>query len=393
MEECGAIASFPSSSLKQPTSVFSLALTDFRNYPSLRIEAGAGPVVLTGSNGAGKTNLLEAVSLLAPGRGLRRARMRELDRWAEAAAGPWAISARLIGPSGEVQIGTGRDVAAAERSDRRLVKLGGKPARSHTELSKYFNVLWLTPQMDSLFQEGAGVRRRFLDRLVYSFEPGHAARVNAYEQAMQERNRLLQQPGKADPDWLSALEGRMAAQGVAIAQARANTVETINDSIMMATTAFPRALLSLRGWVEEQLAGHGTALAMEAAFAEALAKFRREDAAAGRTLFGPHRADLRVHHLARDVGAEACSTGEQKALLLSILLAQARSVAAWRGSVPVLLLDEVAAHLDESRRAALFEEILSLGAQAWLTGTDAGLFVGLREEAQFFNVASGVILA
>lgn len=391
MEERRAIVSSPASGIQHPTSIFSLALTDFRNYASLRIEADAGPVVLTGLNGAGKTNLLEAVSLLAPGRGLRRARMREMDRWAEGeAAGPWTIAARLGGPGGGVQIGTGRDVAAAERSDRRIVKVEGKPARSHSELAKYANVLWVTPQMDTLFQESGSVRRRFLDRLVYSFEPDHAARVNAYEQAMQERNRLLKiQP--SDSTWISALEARMAAQGMAIAQARTNTVETINDSIMMASAAFPRARLSLCGWVDEQLAVHGAALAAEEAFAGALAESRREDMAAGRALIGPHRTDLRVEHMVRAVAANACSTGEQKALLLSIVLAQARSVAAWRGSVPVLLLDEVAAHLDEARRAALFEEILSLGAQAWLTGTDEGLFEGLEGKAQFFAVADGSI--
>jgi len=365
-------------------TVRTLSLSHFRNYHSVRIEVSDSPVVLIGPNGAGKTNVLEAISLLTPGRGIRRAKLSDIDRMDSSA--PWAVAAEVAGLRGETSIGTGRS-ADEENSEKRIVKIDGKAARSQTELGSVFAALWLTPQMDNLFIEGGTARRKFLDRLIYSFDGEHATRVNAYDFAMRERNRLLQD-GRADPVWLCALEQKMAEQGIAIAVARQHGIEGLNNAVMLSAHSFPKVYLSLAGFVEDALAQR-SALETEEAFKEKLAAARAQDAATGRTGTGIHRSELGVLHVEKNMVAERCSTGEQKALLVSIILAQARAGAAWHGRIPALLLDEVVTHLDATRRAELFAELSSLGAQSWLTSTDRDLFGGF--DAQFLTVKPGHI--
>jgi DNA replication and repair protein RecF len=371
-------------------AVTRLALTDFRSYAQARLVADERPVVLTGPNGAGKTNLLEAISFLAPGRGLRRAKLVEIDRRAPeaGAAGAWTVAATVATARGPVQIGTGRD-AASESGERRLLRVDGAVAKSQAALAEHLSLVWLTPQMDRLFLEGSAPRRRFLDRLVYGFDPAHAARVGAYEQAMRERARLLRD-GPADASWLGALESRMAEQGVAVAAARREVAARLDRVCREARGPFPAARLSLSGEVEHWL-DEKPALAAEEALRDRLAAARRIDGESGTTGVGPHRGDLAVSHAGTGMPAAHCSTGEQKALLVAVLLAQARLQAEESGRTPVMLLDEVTAHLDGTRRAALFAEIEGLGLQAWLTGTEPGLFAELERSAQFFGVADGTI--
>ncbi|HVJ52234.1 MAG TPA: DNA replication/repair protein RecF [Aliidongia sp.] len=390
MAASGAVVAMPVEAAS--VAVVRLDLSDFRNYRQVRLETDGRPIVLTGANGAGKTNLLEAVSFLAPGRGMRRARLAEIDRQpAEAGQGAWAVAARLAAPAGEVVIGTGRD-GASETGDRRLVRIDGQPVKGQAALAQHLNLVWLTPQMDRLFQEGASPRRRFLDRLVFGYDPDHAARLAAYEQALRERARLLRQGG-ADPAWLGVLEDTMAREGVAIAAARRDIVQRLDRAAAEAGDGvFPVPNLTLVGAVEEWLTD-SPALAAEERLRAALGAARRIDAEAGGATVGPHRSDFAVRHAGKGVAAVLCSTGEQKALLISIVLAHARLQAALRGLAPVLLLDEIAAHLDQQRRAALFETLLSLGCQAWLTGTDAVLFAELGRNAHFFTVAEGGVVA
>jgi DNA replication and repair protein RecF len=376
-------------------AVTRLVLTDFRGYGTARLDIDDRAVVLTGANGAGKTNLLEAVSFLAPGRGLRRAKLGEIDRRVpparptDAPPSAWAIAARLATPRGEVQIGTGRD-AASPSGERRLVRIDGAKAKSQAELASLVHLVWLTPQMDRLFTEGSGGRRRFLDRLVVGFDAGHAARLGAYEQAMRERARLLRE-GAADPGWLAALEEGMAADGVAIAAARRDLTARLDAACAAAADGpFPQARLALDGEVETSL-GAMPALAAEEQLRRRLEAARRADGESGVTTVGPHRSDLEVRFGAGGMEAASCSTGEQKALLLAIVLAYARLRAAAFGTPPLLLLDEVAAHLDASRRAALFTALSEIAAQAWLTGTEPQLFAGLAGSAQIFSVADAAI--
>lgn len=369
-------------------------LTDFRGYASLRLMVDERPVVLTGPNGAGKTNLLEAISFLAPGRGLRRARLADIDRRvpparpSDAAPGAWAIAATVAAPRGPVQIGTGRD-AASDSGERRLLRVDGMPAKSQAALAEHVSLVWLTPQMDRLFQEGSAARRRFLDRLVYGFDPEHAARVGAYEQAMRERARLLRD-GPRDPAWLAALEERMAEHGIAIAAARRDVTARLDTVAGEPHGPFPGARLALAGGIDEWLDSM-PALAAEDEFRRRLAAARRVDGESGTTTIGPHRGDFSVRHAGSGMTAAECSTGEQKALLIAVLLAQARLQAELRGTVPVMLMDEVTAHLDAERRAALFGAVDELGAQAWLTGTDPALFAEMKGTAQFFGVADATI--
>jgi len=371
-----------------------LRVRDFRCYEQASLEADHRPVVLSGPNGAGKTNLLEALSFLAPGRGLRQARLGEVDRRAADAAGAWAVAVRLSGPEGDCDIGTGRDPSIEENArDRRLLRIDGVPQRGLTGLAERLAVLWLTPQMDGLFLESKSARRRFLDRLVASFDPSHASRFNAYEQAVGERLRLLRgemAPGSADPGWLSALEQQIAEHGTAIAAARLDLVARLGRVLAEGDGVFPQPDLTLIGDVESWLA-EMPALAAEDRLRHRLAECRSLDGEAGRALVGPHRSDLYVRFAATHMPAADCSTGEQKALLIAILLGQARLMATERAHRPLLLLDEVAAHLDENRRRTLFEALLDLGVQAWLTGTDRGLFAGFGDRAQFFAVAEARI--
>jgi DNA replication and repair protein RecF len=374
------------------TALSRLILTDFRSYARADLVLDGRPVFLVGPNGAGKTNLLEAVSFFTPGRGLRGSSLAEVGRRlpGEAHGRAWAVSATILGADGEEsQLGTGIEQAGASR---RAVRIDGEttpPGR----LADHLRQVWLTPAQDRLFLEGAGDRRKFFDRLVFAAIPRHAAHAQAYEKANRERMRLLTDEGPRDPAWLDALEARLAEAGALMAEARAQTLAALQAEIDgRGERPFPQARLSLTGeW--EQMAGAGASIAdIEARLARALAAARDRDAAAGRALTGPHRGDLAVIHAEKDRPAAECSTGEQKALILNLALAQsARLSRAESAPSPILLLDEVAAHLDRTRRAALFDEIEALGLQAFLTGTDEHLFEDLKGRAQGVRVdASGL---
>jgi DNA replication and repair protein RecF len=379
-------------------AVRQLRLTDFRNYRQLRLDCGREPVVLVGANGAGKTNLLEALSFLAPGRGLRRARLDEIcrrSRGEEPATG-WAVAATLDTPDGRLAIGTGLEPDRGEGGlPRRVVRIDGRTVQSQTALSRHVAAVWLTPQLDRLFLDGPGERRRFLDRLVTALHPEHASDAAAYENALRQRARLLadrNKSGSRDPHWFTALEDTMARHGVALAAARADTVQRLDAAARLGVGPFPRASLAMAGEIDGWLASMAAIDAEDRLRAE-LAASRLRDAEAGTTSCGPHRSDLAVRHLDLDLPAAEGSTGQQKALLVSIALAHARLVALSRGRPPLLLLDEIAAHLDAEHRAALFDEVVALGAQSWMTGTDAGLFAPLGGRAQILRVADGSIAA
>jgi DNA replication and repair protein RecF len=365
-----------------------LALTSFRSYARAEVELSGRPVVLAGPNGAGKTNLLEAISLLSPGRGLRGATLSEHTRKAPQPAQAdvlWAVHATLTRDGESYEIGTGL-AAGPQGSDKRQVHLNGAPAQSSADLAEIIRMVWLTPAMDRLFSDSASGRRRFLDRLVLGFEPAHARGSIRYETAMRERARLLRL-GPRDPLWLDGLEKEMAESGAAIAVVRKATVARLNHALAKRERegAFPCAQLAVTG-DSEQLIGDAGDGAVEA-LRNALARARIRDAESRRTSIGPHTSDLAARHSEKRMDARDCSTGEQKALLISIVLADAWELANARdGEAPILLLDEIAAHLDQRRRAALCEEIVALGAQAWLTGTDAALFENLDSRADIFSV-------
>lgn len=374
-----------------------LSLTEFRSYASALIEPGPGFVLLSGENGAGKTNLLEAVSLLTPGRGLRGAALSEMARIG--GPGAFAVAATIsplpnkggdqgVGVSdpssthpqplpareGGVAIGTG---TAAVAPERRRVRINGAPA-SVNSLSEWLAVLWLTPAMDRLFSASAGERRRFLDRLVLALEPGHAHHSTRYDAAMRARNKLLAEDGRDDA-WLASLELAMAEHCAAIHEARSRTVVALDERLGEAPDDdFARAGIGLEGWIPGDLAS-------------VLRANRSRDAAAGRATEGPHRQDLAVSHRAKSMPASRSSTGEQKALLLGLVLAHAELVAERRGAPPILLLDEVAAHLDPKRRGALFERLEGRG-QVWMTATEASLFDGIGEAGRF-HVEAGEVSA
>ncbi len=367
------------------TAFSHLTLTDFRSYARAELALDGRPVFLVGPNGAGKTNLLEAISLFTAGRGLRGAAIAELGRRqpGETQGRAWAVAAVIAQDGEETRVGTGVEAPGAAR---RTVRLEGEPVKPG-RLADLQRQVWLTPAQDRLFLEGAGDRRRFLDRLVFAGEPSHAARVSAYEKSQRERMRLLTD-GPADPAWLSALEARLAEAGALMAEARARTLAALQAEIDgRGDRPFPQARLSLTGdW--ERMAGEGVEFAeIEARLAKSLAAARDRDAAAGRALTGPHRGDLVVVHAEKDRPAAECSTGEQKALILNLVLAQAARLSrAESAPNPILLLDEVAAHLDRRRRAALFDEIEALELQAFLTGTDELLFEDLKGRAQGVHV-------
>ncbi len=366
-----------------------LVVTDFRSYARAELALDGRPIAFVGENGAGKTNLLEAVSLLSPGRGLRGAAYSEIAR--DDGQGGWAVAATLETETGPVRIGTGLEPDALKTNTRaRLVRIDGQTASSSGALAQHLRIVWLTPAMDRLFLEGASERRRFFDRLVMGFDPSHGTRVNAYERSLRERNRLLADE-VGDTSWLGGLEEQMAEHGVAIAAARIETLARLRGALDAASdTHFPRADIALDGELEAELA-NAAAVDVEENFRKRLVQMRGRDTAAGRTLDGPHRTDLAVRHVVKNREARLCSTGEQKALLIGIVLANARLLAA-RGAPPLLLLDEIAAHLDEERRRALFEEILGLNLQAFMTGTDPLLFAGFGSRAQTFRIARGAVL-
>ena len=359
-----------------------LELSDFRNYARAELEPRVGPVVLHGDNGAGKTNLLESISLLSPGRGLRGAKLAEVDR---SEGGAFRIRAEVDGHQGPVELATGHD----RDSERRSAHADGQALRNQNSLGEHVSVLWLTPAMDRLFAESASGRRRFLDRLVLAIDAAHAARVAAYERAARERSHLLR-AGRRDPAWLGAIEQRMAEAAVAVTAARRELVADLDAELDQAEHHFPRPRLVLAGdletWLDEM-----PALEVEQRLTRALAAAREQDTQSGSTAIGPHRSELLATDSLRGEAAARCSTGRQKAYLISVILAQARLRLRRHGDLPILLLDEVTAHLDPRRRVELLHALVDLGAQSWLSGTEARLFDPILRMGQVFHVANGAL--
>ncbi|MEG9883206.1 MAG: DNA replication/repair protein RecF [Hyphomicrobiales bacterium] len=375
-----------------------LVLADFRNYATLTLEAEAVPIILTGPNGSGKTNLLEAISLLAAGRGLRGAPYGELVR--HHAQRGWAVHARVHGAEGKADIGTAWHVAGnGESAYRRArqVHINGAKQKSSGALAHHIRMLWLTPSMDRLFNGAVGDRRRFLDRLVIALDASHGVQVQLFEKLMRERNRLLSGE-HPDRTWLSGLEKRMAEAGIAIAASRHATVKILSGFTASPActglgefTDFPCSRLKIACVLNDMLTELSSGLAAEK-YRSILTKSRAGDAAAGRTLVGPHRSDLRVAHAGKEIDARLCSTGEQKALLIGIILAHARAIArVTGGQAPVMLLDEAVAHLDETRRKGLFAALNDMGVQAWMTGADIALFKAAFGMAKVFEVQDGAL--
>lgn len=364
-----------------------LRLTDFRNYEALSLDLDPRPVVLVGANGSGKTNLLEGVSFLVPGRGLRAAAHDEIAR--EGGAGGWTVFARVEGPDGMAEIGTGISPARPAERGSREVHIDGARARTVNDLAFVCRMVWLTPAMDSLFTGPASERRRFLDRLVLAMDATHRSRINAFETAMRQRNALLETP-RADATWLDGLEAQMAEHGAAIAAARREFVRMLQGVLTErgGKGPFPEAHLALEGAIESDLASM-PAIDAEDRYRDELARARPADAAAKRTLAGPHRSDMVVYYGPKGRPARLCSTGEQKIVLVGLVLAHARLIGALHDhGTPLVLLDEIAAHLDKRHRDALFAELGELGAQAWMTGTELAIFGGLTT-AQSFEVTAG----
>lgn len=350
-----------------------LSLSNFRNYTNVSFRPAEKFIVLHGENGAGKTNILEAVSLLVPGRGLRRSAMSEMLR--QGGDGGFAISAEM----GDVIIGTG---VTANSPERRKVRINGANAAINA-LAEWLSVIWLTPAMDRLFVDGASARRQFLDRLVLAVEPAHARYSSRYETALRQRNKLLGEHASPDPAWLDAIESGMAENAAAINISRGRILSELGQRLASVTDSiFAAPAIAIQGNI------CGDAAQLRSIWANG----RKRDAAAGRTLIGPHRNDLAVHHASSGQSASRCSTGEQKALLLSIILAHAELVADLRGNAPVILLDEVAAHLDPSRRAALFARLDATGSQVWMTGTESSLFSSINHNAMFIEIANGYLV-
>lgn len=369
-----------------------LTLTNFRSYHAAQMTLDrAGPVVLTGANGAGKTNLIEAISLLAPGRGLRRATLEEMA-FAEGDGG-WAISAEIEGMLGLATLGTGIDAPAGEESTSpRRYRVDREAVSSAAAFADHLRVVWLTPAMDPLFNGPASERRRFLDRLVLAVDAQHASRVSALERSLRSRNRLLED-GRSDPHWLDAVEHETAEVAVAVAAARAETVARLAAALDIArgdASEFPSAEIALQGWMEQLLPQY-SAVEIEDRYRALLKDNRARDAAAGRTLDGPHLSDLSVVHAGKGMPASNCSTGEQKALLIRLVLAHARLTKDMTGSAPLLLLDEVVAHLDPGRRVSLYDALSGLGAQVFMTGADPAAFGDIVTRAHMFLIKPGSV--
>jgi len=370
-----------------------LTLTDFRNHAALDLQLDARPVCLFGPNGAGKTNIVEALTMLAPGRGLRSASLTDVARAGdEFRAQPWAVSARISIDGEETVIGAGAE-RTPEGGVKRVARREGQPATA-TELAEVARMTWLTPAMDRLWSGPAGDRRRFFDRLTLARASEHGHAAAAYERAMRERQRLLSER-VFDEAWLGGLEREMSAHGAAIAAARVETLHRLQDAIdARPDGAFPKAHLELEGLLEARFEAGAKSADVEEDFAELLRDVRPRDASVGRALDGPHRSDLLARHAAKNMPADQCSTGEQKALLVGLTLAQARALAGDPGAGPsLILIDEAAAHLDGVRRAALFDELLANTGQAWLTGTDQNLFEAFGDRAQMFEVRDGKVSA
>ena len=378
----------------QSIAITQLTLDNFRNYANLRLDIKAGSVVLTGDNGAGKTNLLEAISMLVPGRGLRAASFDELIR--HGAPRGWAVAARILAAGSEITLGTAYERRSAgpggqEDGHGRRTVVDGVAQKSSGALARHMRILWLTPAMDRIFSGPPGDRRRLFDRLTVALDPDHNARLSAFEKLMRERNRLVAK-GSPDAGWLSSLEHRMAEEGVAIAASRLATLEALATHMVKdSSLSFPWVGLSLAGTLESELEDR-PAVQVEDRYRRMLGDSRGADRAAGRTLSGPHRTDLKVVHGPKGLDAGACSTGEQKAMLIGMILAHAKAMKnTLGGMLPVLLLDEVVAHLDAERRYGLFRELHVLGAQCWLTGTDRSLFHGMDHRTLFYAVKDGAL--
>ena len=378
-----------------------LSVSAFRNYKNLRLELSRKPIVLTGHNGAGKTNLMEALSFLSPGTGLRKARLSNIDtvsaknedQLAEITDGTrryWAVSVDLELENEKLVIGTGRDErAAASGGDKRIVRINGQQAKSHSILLEYLTLSWITPQMDRLFLDGLSQRRRFLDRLVYAFDPKHAGRVSAYTYAIRERSRLIKS-GNTDDAWYLALENKIAETGVAIVAARRELVNRLGPIASRSLGPFPGAILKLVGDIECWLS-NAAALEVEDRYKRELIEARKSRNREPFSIPGPHKTDLFVSHSIKNIPASQCSTGEQKALLIAIILSHARLRKIEFGHSPLILLDEVTAHLDSQRREMLFDMLESLDSQVWMTGTEVSLFTSIQTRAQFFEISNGEV--
>jgi DNA replication and repair protein RecF len=367
-----------------------LTLTNFRNYHAASLAVEAGPVVLVGPNGAGKTNLIEAISFLAPGRGLRRATVEEVA-FSEG-DGSWAVSAEVEGALGLATLGTGVEALPAEDTlPQRQCRVDREPVPV-AAFADHLRVIWLTPAMDGLFTGAASERRRFLDRLVQAVDADHAGRVTALQRSLRSRNRLLENP-RPDPHWLDAIEHETAELAVAVAALRVETMRRLQAALAAPRSwgaAFPAAAVALQGWMEEALADR-PAVEVEDRYRSLLKENRPRDAQAGRTLEGPHLTDLGVRYAAKNIPAAAASTGEQKALLIGLVLAHAGLVGNMTNMAPVILLDEVIAHLDPNRRAALYEAIAQLGSQVWMTGADPAAFAEIAARVEVFAINAGQI--
>ena len=373
------------------TRLTHLDIRAFRNYKNISLDIpDTACIVLYGDNGAGKTNLLEAISFLSAGRGLRGSKIPQITNIALKHE-PWAVSATLQSNGLKYQIGTGQDPQIGSSSSKRLVRMDSQNI-AQSRLSELFSVIWLTPHMDRLFIETSGARRRFLDRMISGFDPSHIGRLSRYDNALSQRSKLLKD-GVLDDSWLSALELDMAQTGAAIAAARLDFTDRLQIAAKKETLApFPQANISLSGWMEERLPKEKS-LQVESDFTALLKEERQKDAITGGTKFGSHKSDFSAHHFEKDMPANQCSTGEQKALLIGIILAHAQLITAECGQPPIILLDEVVAHLDKDRRISLFQLLEKTGAQVWLTGTDRSLFSTLEGRASFFNVDNATLIA
>ena len=370
------------------SALIKIKLHHFRCYNHAVLDGlSSGLIILSGPNGAGKTNILEAISLLSPGRGLRSARVTEIQK--NNTNSPWAVAGTLQDHYGnEIRLGTGRDPLSQNR--KRITRINSETVKNQTELGKYLSCIWLTPQMDRLFLGSSRERRKFLDRLIFAFDPGHAGRGTRYENCLLQRSKLLRN-GIMDNTWLTGLEQQIAETGIAIAAARLDFIERLHTAcIATDETYFPRANFWVNGTIENRLKNI-PALEAEETFKTMLAENRAHDAITGGTAKGPHKTDLCVTHAAKNMPADQCSTGEQKALLIGLILAHAQLIKAERKNPPILLLDEIAAHLDDKRRNALYQILGNIGAQSWLTGTEHSLFTELNGKAQFFNIENAEI--
>ena len=373
------------------TRIQRLSLTNFRSYRAAQVTFRDGAVVLVGPNGAGKTNLIEAISFLTPGRGLRRATLEEVA-FSEG-DGSWAVSAEIEGALGLATLGTGITAPLGEDTAiTRIYRIDREPASSAADFAEHLRIVWLTPAMDGLFSGPASERRRFLDRLVLAVDASHSSRVSALERSLRSRNRLLEDP-RPDPHWLDAVEHETAELAIAVATLRAETVGRLQSALAAgrgAAAAFPFAEIALQGWIEEASLSEPSS-ELEGRYRERLKENRARDAAAGRTLDGPHLTDLRVTYGPKGIPAADASTGEQKAILIRLVLAHSALLADMSGYSPLLLLDEVAAHLDPGRRRALYDALTDLGVQVFMTGADPAAFAEISDHAQIFDVTQGEV--